>query len=82
MSWLYIIVVGGIAGWLSGLIMKGAGFGLLGNIVVGVIGAIVGSWIFGFFGISAGGGMVGSILTALAGAVVLLYVARLLKIKT
>lgn len=82
MTWLYIIIVGGIAGWLSGLIMKGAGFGLLGNIVVGVIGAVVGSWLFGFFGISAGGGMVGSIITALAGAVVLLWVARLLKIKT
>lgn len=82
MTWLYIIIVGGIAGWLSGLIMKGAGFGLLGNIVVGVIGAVVGSWLFAFFGISAGGGMVGSIITALAGAVVLLWVARLLKIKT
>jgi uncharacterized membrane protein YeaQ/YmgE (transglycosylase-associated protein family) len=82
MSWLYIIVVGAIAGWLSGLIMKGAGFGLLGNIVVGVVGAIVGSWIFSFFGISAGGGMMGSIITALAGAVVLLWVARLLKVKT
>ncbi len=82
MSWLYIIVVGGIAGWLSGLIMKGAGFGLLGNIVVGVIGAVVGSWLFGFFGLSAGKGMFGSILMAMIGAVMLLWVARLLKIKT
>ncbi|MDZ4680875.1 MAG: GlsB/YeaQ/YmgE family stress response membrane protein [Saprospiraceae bacterium] len=82
MSWLYIIVVGGIAGWLSGLIMKGAGFGLLGNIVVGVIGAVVGSWLFGFFGLSAGKGMLGSILMAMIGAVMLLWVARLLKIKT
>ncbi len=82
MSWLYIIVVGAIAGWLSGLIMKGSGFGLLGNIVVGVIGAVVGSWLFTFFGVSAGRGMVGSILMAMAGAVVLLWVARLLKIKT
>ena len=82
MSWLYIIVVGGIAGWLSGLIMKGAGFDLLGNIVVGVIGAVVGSWLFGFFGLSAGKGMLGSILMAMIGAVMLLWVARLLKIKT
>jgi len=82
MSWLYIIVVGGIAGWLSGLIMKGAGFGLLGNIVVGVIGAVVGSWLFGFFGLSAGKGMLGSILMAMIGAVMLLWVARLVKIKT
>ncbi|NUO03680.1 MAG: GlsB/YeaQ/YmgE family stress response membrane protein [Saprospiraceae bacterium] len=81
-SWLYIIIVGGIAGWLSGIIMKGKGFGILGNIVIGVVGAIVGSWLFSFLGISAGKGMIGSIITALAGAVVLMWVARLLKIKT
>lgn len=79
MSWLYIIIVGGIAGWLSGLIMKGAGFGLLGNILIGVVGAIVGGWLFGLLGISVSAGLLGSILTALAGAVLLLWVARMFK---
>ena len=58
--------------------MKGGGFGLLGNIVIGIIGAVVGGYVFGLLGISAGG-LIGSIITATAGAVILLFVVRLLK---
>ena len=76
---LYFLLVGALAGWLGGQIMKGKGFGLIGNIGVGVIGAIVGGWLFSFLGISAGGGFIGSIVTAAAGAVVLLWLARLVK---
>lgn len=79
MDWLYIIIVGGIAGWLSGLIMKGSGFGLLGNILIGIVGAIIGGWLFGVLNISVAAGWLGSILTALVGAVVLLCVASLFK---
>jgi uncharacterized membrane protein YeaQ/YmgE (transglycosylase-associated protein family) len=55
-SLLTILLIGAIAGWLAGLIVKGYGFGLLGNIIVGIIGAFVGSWLLGKLGVSLGGG--------------------------
>ena len=58
--------------------MKGGGFGLLGNIVVGILGAVIGGWVFGLLGISAGG-MIGSIVTATAGAAILLYFVGMIK---
>ena len=76
---LYFLLVGALAGWLGGQIMKGSGFGIIGNIVVGIIGGIIGGWLFGFLGISAGGGFTGSIITAAVGAVVLLWLAKLFK---
>lgn len=78
MSWFAWIVIGLIAGWLGGKLMRGGGFGLIGNIVVGVIGALVGGWVFGLLGISAGG-WIGSIVMATVGAVVLLFVVGLVK---
>lgn len=75
------LVVGGIAGWLAGLITKGSGFGILGNIVAGIIGAVVGGWVFSMLGISVGGKWVGPILTATAGAVLLLFVISLVRKK-
>ena len=78
LSW---IVVGLIAGWLAGMVMKGGGFGLIGDIIVGVIGALLGGWIANKF-LHIGAGMSGinleSILIAFGGAVVLLFVLRLL----
>jgi len=78
LSW---IVVGLIAGWLSGMVMKGGGYGLIGDIIVGVIGALLGGWIANTF-LHTGVGMSGinleSILVAFGGAVVLLLVLRLL----
>ncbi|MDX1409556.1 MAG: GlsB/YeaQ/YmgE family stress response membrane protein, partial [Saprospiraceae bacterium] len=71
MTWVYYIIVGAIAGWIAGQIMKGEGFGLFGNILVGIVGGVIGGWLFGALNISAGGGMVGSIITAVAGAIVL-----------
>ena len=58
--------------------MKGGGFGLFGNIVIGIIGVVVGGFVFGLLGISAGG-LIGSIITSTAGAVILLFVVRLMK---
>ena len=66
------LFIGAIAGWLAGKLMKGGGFGLLGNIVVGILGAVIGGYLFGLLGISAGG-MIGSIVTATAGAALLLF---------
>ena len=75
---IIFLAIGAIAGWLAGLLMKGGGFGLLGNIVVGIIGAVVGGVVFGFLGITAGG-MIGSIITATAGAALLLFIVGLIK---
>jgi len=75
------LLIGGVAGWLAGLIMKGGGFGILGNIVVGVIGAVLGGWLFGVLGISVGGQWAGSLVTAIVGAVVLLLAVGLIKKK-
>jgi len=79
MSWLYTIIVGAIAGWLADQIMKGKGFGLLGNIVVGIIGGFLGNWLFGTLNIHIASGMLGDVITAGAGAVVLLFIGGLIK---
>ncbi|BDD88241.1 GlsB/YeaQ/YmgE family stress response membrane protein [Desulfofustis limnaeus] len=77
-SLLLFLLIGLAAGWLAGRIMKGGGFGLIGNMVVGVIGAVLGGWLFGLFGIALGG-LFGSLVTAVVGAVVLLYLIKLIK---
>jgi len=68
------LIVGAIAGWLAGLVVKGYGFGLVGNIVLGIIGAIVGGWLFGQLGIVIMPGLLGAIVAATVGAVVLLLI--------
>ena len=72
------LLIGAIAGWLAGTLMKGGGFGLFGNIVVGIIGAVIGGYVFSLLGISAGG-MIGAIVTATVGAAILLYFVGLIK---
>ncbi len=79
MSFIYFIIIGAIAGWLAGKIMKGGGFGLAMNMVLGIIGGVVGGWVFSLFGISTDGSLIGSLITAVAGAVVILYIGRLIK---
>ena len=76
---IWFLIIGAIAGWLAGLLMKGGGFGLLGDIIVGIVGAVLGGWLFGALGISAGGGLVGSLIVAFIGAVILLFLVRLIK---
>ena len=66
------LLVGAIAGWLAGNIMRGAGFGLVGNIVIGIIGSFVGGWLFSHFHIVTGGGLFGEIIGATVGAIALL----------
>jgi uncharacterized membrane protein YeaQ/YmgE (transglycosylase-associated protein family) len=79
MSFLWFLVVGLVAGWLAGVLVKGGGFGVIGDLVVGVIGAFLGGWLFSTLGASAGGGLLGSIIVATVGAVVLLFIVRLVK---
>ena len=79
MSLLWFLIVGVVAGWLAGVLVKGGGFGLVGDLVVGVVGAVVGGWLFSTLGASTGGGLLGSIIVATIGAVVLLYLVRLIK---
>ena len=78
MNFLWFLIIGAFAGWLAGQIMKGSGFGLLGNLIVGVIGGVLGGMLFGLLGI-AGSGLIGSLVTATVGAVVLLWIVAKFK---
>ena len=73
------LAIGAISGWLAGLLVKGYGFGLVGNVIVGIVGAFLGGWLFRQFGASAGGGLVGSIVTSVVGGVVLLFLIGLVR---
>ena len=78
MNILIMLAIGAVAGWLAGILMKGGGFGLIGNIIIGVFGAVVGGFIFSFLGISAGG-LIGSIVMATVGAAILLAIVGVIK---
>ena len=73
------IIVGGVAGWLASLIVRGGGMGLGGNIVLGIVGAVVAGWLFPFLGLGFGGGMIGAILSAMIGAIIVLLIISLIK---
>jgi uncharacterized membrane protein YeaQ/YmgE (transglycosylase-associated protein family) len=76
-SLLIIILVGIVAGWLAGKIVDGGGFGLIGDLIVGVIGAFIGDWLLPQFHIHLGVGIVSLIINATLGAIVLLVILRL-----
>jgi uncharacterized membrane protein YeaQ/YmgE (transglycosylase-associated protein family) len=76
-SLLVILVVGIVAGWLAGRVMQGGGFGLIGDLIVGLIGAFIGDWLLPQLGIHLGTGIVALIANAFIGAVVLLLILRL-----
>jgi uncharacterized membrane protein YeaQ/YmgE (transglycosylase-associated protein family) len=79
MEFVWFIIVGLVAGWLAGVIMKGGGFGVIGDIVVGIVGALIGGWLFSSMGVSSGGGLLGAIIVALIGAIILIFLLRLIK---
>jgi len=81
MGLLWFILIGLAAGWLAGRLMRGRSFGAVGDIAVGVIGALIGGSLFRAFGLSAGGGFLGSLIVATLGAVVLLHLLRLVERK-
>ncbi len=78
MNLILFIIIGAVAGWLSGKIMKGRGFGVIGNILIGIVGAFLGGFLFGAMGIIATG-LIGELITATVGAVVLLWLIGVLK---
>jgi uncharacterized membrane protein YeaQ/YmgE (transglycosylase-associated protein family) len=72
------ILSGILAGWLTGLIMRGRGFGVIGDLVIGLLGGLIGGWLFGLLGLAASG-WIGEILMAVAGGVVLVAIVRALR---
>ena len=75
MRWVPFLAVGILAGWIAGHLTQGKGFGLVGDLVIGIIGAVLGGFLFGLLGMTSYT-FVGSLVTATCGAVVLVYVAR------
>jgi uncharacterized membrane protein YeaQ/YmgE (transglycosylase-associated protein family) len=78
-SLLVILLVGIVAGWLAGQLMRGIGFGLIGNLILGIIGAFIGGWLLPQLGIRLGTGLVAAIINATIGAVILLFVLGLVR---
>jgi uncharacterized membrane protein YeaQ/YmgE (transglycosylase-associated protein family) len=78
MEFVWFAVVGIAAGWIAGVVVKGGGFGLVGDVIVGVFGAFVGNYLFHLVGVSADG-LVGSIVIAAVGAILLLLFVRLVR---
>ena len=78
MNLIIFLVIGALAGWLAGVIMKGGGFGVVGNIVVGILGSLLGGWLLPRVGLSFGGEF-GGFVTAVIGAVILLFIVGLIK---
>ena len=72
------IIVGLVAGWLTGMVMKGGGYGIVGDLIVGLVGALVGGFLFGLLFPGAGVGLIGSIIVAFIGAVVFVLILRAL----
>jgi len=79
MHFLWFLLVGLVAGWLAGMLVKGGGFGIIGDMIVGIIGAFVGGFVFEKLGVSAGGGTIGSIIVATIGAIILILILRLVR---
>jgi uncharacterized membrane protein YeaQ/YmgE (transglycosylase-associated protein family) len=78
-SILVILIVGLVAGWLAGKIVRGTGFGLIADLCIGIVGALIGGWLLPRLGVHLGGGIVDAIITATLGAILLLVVLRLVK---
>jgi uncharacterized membrane protein YeaQ/YmgE (transglycosylase-associated protein family) len=78
MSLIWFLLIGLAAGWLAGQIMKGSGYGILGDIVIGIVGAMIGGHVLGWLGIVTYG-LIGSLISALVGALILIFVIRLVK---
>ena len=79
MGFIVWLIVGGVAGWLAGLIIRGYGFELIGNIIVGIVGAFIAGWLLPRLGIVIGGGTLGEIINAIIGAIILLLIIGLIR---
>ena len=81
-GWLGAIIIGGIAGWLAGRVMRGGGFGVLVNVILGIVGGVIGNWlitILPFFSFLQAWGVIGSIIIGFIGAAIVLAIAGLFK---
>ena len=80
-SILVTILIGGLVGWLAGLFMRGTGYGIIGNVIVGLLGAFIGSWLFGAakLSIALGNPLVDRVVVALIGAILLMFIVSLLR---
>lgn len=78
MHFLFILIIGAIAGWLGSLLLRSNGYGLIGNMVIGILGSFVGYWLLGKIGLSFGGGILGAILTGAVGAIVILVILQII----
>lgn len=76
--WFWWIVIGIVAGWLAGQVMKGSGYGLLGDLIIGAIGGWIGGYVFGFLKIKSSGPL-GALITATVGAILLIVVVRAIR---
>ena len=79
MEIIIFLLIGAFAGWLAGLVVRGYGFGLIGNIVVGIVGAVIAGWLFPRLGIGLPAGTIGQIISAAIGAVILLVIIGLVR---
>jgi uncharacterized membrane protein YeaQ/YmgE (transglycosylase-associated protein family) len=78
-SLLVILFVGLVAGWLAGQIVQGTGFGIVGDLIIGIVGAFIGDWLLPQLGLRLGDGILSAIINATIGAVLLLFVIRLVR---
>jgi uncharacterized membrane protein YeaQ/YmgE (transglycosylase-associated protein family) len=78
-GWIGYIIIGALAGWIAGKIMKGGGSGLLMNIVIGIVGALLGGFLLSFFVDTASGGWWFTLFTAILGSVILLWILGMVK---
>lgn len=78
MNFIWYIIIGIVAGFLAGKIMRGGGFGLFINLLIGIVGGVLGGWVFGLLGIAAGG-ILGGLITSTVGAVLLLWIVSLFR---
>jgi uncharacterized membrane protein YeaQ/YmgE (transglycosylase-associated protein family) len=78
-SLFVLLIVGAVAGWLAGVIVKGYGFGLIGNIAVGIVGALIATWLFPKLGVRIGSGITSAILSATIGSVILLFLLSIVR---
>jgi uncharacterized membrane protein YeaQ/YmgE (transglycosylase-associated protein family) len=79
MEIIIFLLIGAVAGWLAGLVVRGYGFGLIGNIVVGIVGAVIAGWLFPRLGVGLPAGTIGQIISAAIGAVILLVIIGLVR---
>src|SRR5712692_3955345 len=73
---IWWLIIGLIAGFLASVVMRGGSYGIVGDIIAGLIGAFIGGWLFGVLGISVGGGLIGSIIVAFIGACIFIAILR------